>query len=148
MQLQQQNKSKVIPPVVGTAVGAEVGIATSAVSAYKQEVKNPIIKMLTDQIKGSKTEIASWLGKQKQYADPELKKMCEDSIKDIKLNIAEDSAKLDKLKKAVPMKVLKAVAKSKLTYALALTGLAVGLYINHKNGKAEPPKNEGLNAQA
>ena len=147
VQPQQQNKSKVIPPVVGTAVGAGVGIATSAGSAYKRELKNPLITMLNNSIKNSKAEITSWLEKQKQYADPELKKMCEGTIKDIKLNIAEDSAKLDKLKKAVPMKVLKAVAKSKLPYILAITGLAIGLYVNHKNKNVEPLKNERLDAQ-
>lgn len=148
VQSQQQNKSKVISPVVGTAVGAGVGIATSAGLAYKRELKNPEITILNNSIKSSKAELMSWLEKQKQYAAPELKKISEDAIKDIKLHIAEDSAKLNKLKKAVPMKVLKAVAKSKLPYGLAIIGLATGLYVNLKNKNVEAPKNERLDVQS
>ena len=147
VQPQQKNKSKVIPPVVGTAVGAIAGAGVTTV-INRMEVGSDIAKT-SQYIDKLQKSVSDWKFELSGETRDFMRNHLENSIKEHETIIKAQKTELTTLKQALkPMKMLKAVAKSPVTYILALTGLAVGLYINHKNNNAEPPKSERLDAQA
>lgn len=141
-QAQQNNKSKVIPPVVGAAVGTVAGAGKVVNSNYKfisQEIKS-----LQECIQNQKKTISFYELSLLSDSSNEYDKHC---IKEAQDYIKKFSAKIIKYKQDLkPMGMLKGIAKGPLTYILGTAGLAVGLYINHRNSKAATQK-EGLNSQ-
>lgn len=145
-QVQQKNNSKVISPAIGIGAGAITGAGLSALINYREKASE--IKKTSQYIDKLQKSVSDWKFELSGETRDFMKKHLENSIKEHETIIKAQKTELTTLKQALkPMKMLKSVVKSPITFVLAATGLAIGLYVNHKNKNAEPPKNEGLNCQ-
>lgn len=143
----KQNKiSKWVAPTVGTVggtvLGGIVGSARNVLDAQAEVFKwENYIERHKDIISKEKVKMAEGV-----YP----KELCLKNIKESEKQIANGAKYIAAAQKAKkPLQLLKAIPKNPITYVYLLTGLSLGLIVNHfLNKKAEPPKNEGVNVQA
>lgn len=143
IELQQNQKSKLILPIIGTLAGATV----AGVKVIKPICKrvNLGVRIASENMEKRQEYIQGY--KAQMAKTPVLKEWAERRIKETEQHISSYKTEIANLKKSLkPMKVLKAVAKAPMTYIWVLQGLSVGLAINHfLNKKVE--KNNSLNSQ-
>ena len=132
---QQKSKSKAKAPLYGVGAGVIASGSIAAVVDYSYN--KDCIKSKLCEIKNEKNLIQSNNSYSLTAITADERKLYENKAKESKQHLEKLNAELHELKKIKPMRILKLVATSPLTYILAATGLVVGLCVNHKNKSAK-----------
>ena len=132
---QQKSKSKAKAPLYGVGAGAIAGGSIAAVADYSYN--KDCIKSKLYEIKNEKNLIQSYNSYSLIATTADDRKLYENKAKESVQYLEKLNAELHELKKIKPMRMLKSVAKAPITYILAVTGLVVGLCVNHKNKSAK-----------
>ena len=132
---QQKSKSKAKAPLYGVGAGAIASAGIAAVVDYSYN--KDCIKSKLSQIKNNKDLIQSYNSLSLTATTADERKLYENKAKESVQYLEKLNAELNELKKIKPMRILKSVATSPITYILAATGLVVGLCVNHKNKSAK-----------
>ena len=132
---QQKSKSKAKAPLYGVGAGV---IASGSIAAVVDYCTNKdYIKWKLDDIKREENFMRSNNSYSLTAITADERKLYENKAKESKQHLEKLNAELNELKKIKPMRILKLVATSPITYILAATGLVVGLCVNHKNKSAK-----------